>query len=269
LNIGQKLTQLFSLEGKTILLTGAAGGIGEVLAAGLAQAGGDMQLCDIAEDRLAAVCANITEQGCSASAYPMDMSDMASIKECVEKAVADKGRIDVLINCAGINKRDGFLDVTEELYDKIMAVNLKGVYFLSQEVAKHMIKEKNGNIINISSHNAVGMLGGCSVYGAAKSAVTALTRSMAVEWAQYGIRANALAPGHILTPLTQVTWDNPERVDYLTPRIAMRRPGTPEELVGVTVMLASDASSYMSGMMIHVDGGCLAGGSPWPYDTKY
>jgi len=269
LDVGGKLSQLFSLEGKNILLTGAAGGIGEVLAKGLAEAGAHMLLCDIAEEKLYAIRDGIIADGGGAAAYRLDISDMDSIKSCVGRAIADSGRIDVLINCAGINKRDGFLDVTEELYDRIMGINLKGVYFLSQEVAKYMIKEKNGNIINISSHNAVGMLGGCSVYGATKSAVTALTRSMAVEWSQYGIRANALAPGHILTPLTQVTWDNSERVDYLTERIAMRRPGLPEELLGITVMLASDSSSYMSGMMIHVDGGCLAGGSPWPYDTSF
>lgn len=269
MEVPEKLRQLFSLEGKNILLTGATGGIGEVLAKGLADVGAHMQISDINEENLFKLRDEITSDGGSAEAYVLDISCSSSIRECVNKIIANNNRIDVLINCAGINKRDGFLDVTEELYDKIMNINLKGVYFLSQEVAKHMIKQKKGNIINISSHNAVGMLGGCSVYGASKSAVTALTRSMAVEWSKYGIRANALAPGHILTPLTQVTWDNPQRAEYLTERIAMRRPGKPEEMVGVVVMLASEASSYMSGMMIHVDGGCLAGGSPWPYDTAF
>ena len=267
--ISENLERLFGLSGKKILLTGAAGGIGEALAAGLAGVGGEMLLCDIAVEKLRAVAEKIAAGGGSAAAYYMDVASNESIREAVARIIADSGRIDVLINCAGINKREGFLDVTEETYDSIMDINLKGLYFLSQEVAKHMIRQKSGNIINVASHNSVGMLGGCSVYGASKSAVTALTRSMAVEWAQYGIRANAIAPGHILTPLTTVTWDHPERGAYLRERIAMRRPGTPEELVGVTVMLASDASSYMSGMMVHVDGGCLAGGSPWPYDTKY
>jgi NAD(P)-dependent dehydrogenase (short-subunit alcohol dehydrogenase family) len=113
------------------------------------------------------------------------------------------------------------------------------------------------------------MLGGVSVYGATKSAITALTRSMAVEWAKYNIRANAIAPGHILTPLTTVTWEHPERSKYLKERIAMGRPGLPDEILGLTIMLASDASSYMSGMMYHIDGGCLAGGQPWPFDTNY
>jgi len=269
MDIKEKLASLFSLEGKNILLTGAAGGIGEALATGLAEAGAEMLLCDIADEKVRKIRDTIIKNGGRACAYHLDISDMECIKTCVRTIIEDTHRIDVLINCAGINKRDGFLDVTEELYDRIMNINLKGVYFLSQEVAKHMLKEKNGNIINISSHNAVGMLGGCSVYGASKSAITALTRSMAVEWSQYGIRANAIAPGHILTPLTQVTWDNPERASYLTERIAMGRPGTPDELLGITVMLASDASAYMSGMMIHVDGGCLAGGKPWPYDTEY
>ena len=268
-DVQKNLAELFSLEGKVVMLTGAVGGIGAVLAKGLVGVGADMALCDIAEDSLTALCDEIRGAGGSACVCLMDMLDTGSIREGVARVIREKGRVDVLINCAGINKRDGFLDVTEEQYDRIMGVNLKGLYFLSQEVAKHMVKAKKGNIINIASHNSVGMLGGCSVYGASKSAVTALTRSMAVEWAQYGIRANAIAPGHILTPLTQVTWDDPRRAEYLTERIAMRRPGTPEELVGITVMLASDASSYMSGMMVHVDGGCLAGGSPWPYDTKY
>lgn len=269
MEIAKNLEKMFSLENKVIMLTGSAGGIGAVLAKGLAAVGANMQLCDVAQEQNKTLATEISAQGGMAKSYVLDLSDMDSIVRCTKQVMETCGRIDVLINCAGINKRDGFLDVTEELYDKIMAINLKGVYFLSQAVAKHMHVQGTGNIINVSSHNAVGMLGGCSVYGASKSAITALTRSMAVEWAQYGIRANAVAPGHILTPLTQVTWDNPQRVRYLKERIAMQRPGLPEELVGTVVLLASDASFYMSGMMIHVDGGCLAGGSPWPYDTKY
>ena len=267
--VAENLEKMFGLTGKKILLTGAAGGIGEALAEGLAGAGGEMLLCDIAEERLAALTDKIKSGGGRAAGFYMDVSKTESIRTAVGAIIDHSTRVDVLINCAGINKREGFLDVTEETYDFIMDINLKGIYFLSQEVAKHMMAQKSGNIINVASHNSVGMLGGCSVYGASKSAVTALTRSMAVEWAQYGIRANAIAPGHILTQLTTVTWEHPERSVYLRERIAMRRPGTPDELVGVVVMLASDASSYMSGMMIHVDGGCLAGGSPWPYDTKY
>ena len=269
MSVAKNLERVFSLEGKVILLTGATGGIGEVLARGLAGAGGQLALCDLSAQKLSELENEIKYAGDTARSYELDIIGMDNIKSCVANVSADFGRIDVLINCAGINKREGYLDVTEETYDNIMNINLKGLYFLSQEVAKLMIKQKSGSIINMASHNSVGMLGGCSVYGATKSAVTALTRSMAVEWAQYGIRANAIAPGHIITPLTAVTWEHPERSEYLRERIAMKRPGTPEEILGTAILLASDASSYMSGMMIHIDGGCLAGGAPWIYDTSY
>ena len=267
--IAQSLEKLFSLEDKVVLLTGAAGGIGSVLAEGFASVGAAMALCDLDEIKLRVMADKINANGRNASCYVLDLLEMSSVKNCVDEVVADYGRVDVLVNCAGINVREGFLDVEESTYDRIMSINLKGMYFMTQEVAKHMIENKRGNIINIASHNSVGMLGGCSVYGATKSAVTALTRSMAVEWARYGIRANALAPGHILTNLTVSTWEHPERGKYLRERIAMERPGYPEELLGAAVMLASDSSSYITGSMIHIDGGCLAGGAPWPYDTKF
>lgn len=268
-SIVNNLEQLFSLDGKVVLLTGAAGGIGSVLAEGFASVGAKMALCDLDTSGLNRIAERIQKNDGDARCYHLDLVEMSIIKPCVDAVIADYGHIDALVNCAGINVREGFLDVEESTYDRIMNVNLKGMYFISQEVVKHMITEKKGNILNIASHNSVGMLGGCSVYGASKSAVTALTRSMAVEWARHGIRANALAPGHILTELTTSTWNHPERSQYLRERIAMERPGHPEELLGVAVMLIADSSSYMTGSMIHVDGGCLAGGAPWPYDTRY
>jgi len=268
-HIGNYLESLFSLKGKVILLTGAVGGIGQAFARGLAAAGGCVAMCDIDSEKCEKAALQLNGDGLDANAYKLDVSNIASIKECVGSVIADYEKIDVLINCAGINKREGFLDVDEETYDRIMGVNLKGAFMLSQEVVKHMIKRKQGNIINIGSHNDEGMLGGCSVYGAAKSGLRALTRSMAVEWAKHGIRANALSPGHIITPLTSVTWEHPTRSEYLTERIAMQRPGEPEELVGMCIMLASDASSYMSGQAYHIDGGYLCGGNPWDFDTEY
>lgn len=226
-----------------------------------------MALCDINMEALNELEGQIEPGG--TKSFLLDVLSMDSIRSCVGSVIDEFGRIDVLVNCAGINKREGFLDVEESTYDRIMGVNLKGLYFLTQEVAKHMIKAKKGSIINMASHNSVGMLGGVSVYGATKSAVTALTRSMAIEWAKYNIRANAIAPGHILTALTTATWENPERADYLRQRIAMGRPGTPEEVLGLAILLASDASSYMTGAMYHIDGGCLAGGQPWNFDTRY
>ena len=267
--IGTYLESVFSLKDKVILLTGAAGGIGEAIARGFASAGGSVALCDMNHQRCEEIASDLSRQGLSAKAYGLDVAAVDSIKRCVAAALVDFNKIDVLVNCAGINKREGFLDVEEETYDRIMDINLKGAFLLSQEVVKHMIPRKSGNIINICSYNDEAMLGGCSVYGASKSGLRALTRSMAVEWAKHGIRANALSPGHIITPLTSVTWEHPTRSVYLRERIAMQRPGKPEELVGICIMLASDASSYMSGQAYHVDGGCLCGGNPWEFDTEY
>ena len=268
-SIGGYLETVFSLKGKVVLFTGAAGGIGSAICEAYAKAGATVALCDMDAAKLTALEKKIRADGGDASSFKLDLTNMKDIKECVNSVIDMYGRIDVLFNCAGINKREGLLDVDEDTYDRIMQINLKGLYFISQEAAKHMRKSGRGNIINMASHNSVGMLGGCSVYGATKSAVTALTRSMAVEWAKFGIRANAIAPGHIITPLTTVTWEHPTRSVYLKERIAMERPGTPEEIVGTALLLASDASSYMSGMMVHIDGGCLAGGTPWDFDTKY
>lgn len=261
--IGENLEKLFSLEGKVILMTGATGAIGAALAEGLAKAGGNLMLCDLDQTKLDELANKIKGEGGQAKGFILDIANMDNIKSCVKSIVDEFKKIDVLVNCAGINKRENAVDVSYETYQKIVAINMTGPYFLTQEVAKNMIENKSGSIINISSHNAVSMLGGCSVYGGTKSALTAFTRSQAIELAEYGIRSNAIAPGHILTPLTTPTWQDPKRSQYLTERIAMKKPGLPEDIVGITILLASDASAYMSGMMYHVDGGCLAGGQPW------
>ncbi len=267
--IGDNLEKLFSLHGKVALVTGAGGGIGAELARGLAAAGAQVALCDVKPEPLKDVQAEIVSEGGAASSHLMNVADKPSVDAAVEDIIKAYGHIDVLVNCAGINKREGLLDVEEETYDRIMDVNLKGVFLVSQAVGLHMISQHSGSIINIGSHNTGAVLGGVSVYAATKSGVLALTRSMAVEWAKHGVRANCVSPGHILTPLTVPTWEHPERSKYLKERIAMQRPGEPKEIVGVCILLASDASLYITGSEYRVDGGCLAGGTPWPYDTKY
>ena len=261
------LETIFSLKGKNIILTGAAGGIGSVLARGLAAAGADMILADIRQDPLDKLVQELVSG--KHKAYAFDISKMTAIKTFVDSVLNDYGKVDVLINCAGINKREGFLDVEEETYERIMDINLKGLFFLTQAVVKDSMRHTGGKIINLASFNSTSMLGGVSVYGATKSAVVALTRSMAIEWAKYKIQANAIAPGHILTELTQVNWDDPHRSEYLRQRIAAQRPGDPEELVGIMIMLCSQASSYLTGSLINVDGGALAGGKPWDFDTRF
>lgn len=269
MSVEKNLAKLFSLEGKVVVLTGAAGGIGSEIAKSMASVGAHMVLCDLNLADLEKVQNEITEAAGKAEIIALNLMERQSIDNCVDAVIALLGRVDVLINCAGINKREGCLDVDEETYDRIMTVNLKGAFFLTQGFAKHMVQQKSGSIIHISSHNAVSMLGGCGVYGASKSGLTAVTRAQAIEWAKHGIRVNAVAPGHISTPLTTPLWTDPERSQYLLDRIAMNRAGTPQDLVGIMILLASDASSYMTGLMYHVDGGCLAGGQTWKYDTQY
>jgi NAD(P)-dependent dehydrogenase (short-subunit alcohol dehydrogenase family) len=263
LNVNQTLNRLFSLEGKTILVTGAAGGIFSEIAKGMAGAGGEIALCDVNAEGLREAEEAIRAEGGKAYGVPLDLLDVESIKSCVETVMRRSGRVDVLVNGAGINKRVPVLDGDGETFDRIIGVNLKGPYLLSQEVAKRMMGQGGGSIVNVTSYNAFMMLGGCGVYGASKSGVVAMTRAQAVEWAKYGIRSNAIAPGHIRTPLTEPLWSHPVRSKYLLDRIAMARPGNPEDLLGMAILLASDASRYMTGQTYVVDGGCLSGGQPW------
>ena len=260
------LDMLFSLTGKTAVVTGAAGGIGSAIAEALCSAGASVFLCDINTEVLDSVKSKI---GDKAFAIKLDMTDINSFDGICEDVAAKTGRIDILVNCAGINKREGLADVDEATYDRIMDVNLKGVFFLSQTVAPYMKKQMAGSIINIGSHNTGAVLGGVSVYGASKSAIVSLTRSMAVEWAKYNIRANCISPGHIKTELTTVTWEHPVRSKYLPERIALARPGYPEDIAPLVILLASDASAYITGEEFRIDGGCIAGGQPWPYDTSF
>lgn len=267
MTLSENLEKLFSLKNKVVLLTGAAGGIGSELAKGLAGVGAEMALADLATPPLQSLILTLDEG--EHSGYVLDIANMDSIHQCVSDVLFRYGRIDVLINCAGINRREGFLDVEEATYDRIMGINLKGLFFLTQVVVRESMMKTGGKIINMASYNSTSMLGGVSVYGATKSAVAALTRSMAIEWAKFDIQANAIAPGHILTPLTAITWSNEHRAKYLRERIAAERPGLPKELLGITILLASGASSYITGDLINIDGGAIAGGKPWQFDTAY
>ena len=192
--IEYSLKRMFGLQERVVVLTGAAGGIGSAIACGMASVGAVMALCDINTAQLAEVEKKITAAGGRASSHVMDVTQKGSIHACIQEIHTKYGRIDVLINCAGINVREGIMDVPEERYDKIMAINLKGVFMVSREVAPIMKAQNAGSIINIGSHNTGSILGGCSVYGATKCGVLSFTRSMAVEWAKYLFAQTVSAP---------------------------------------------------------------------------
>lgn len=259
---GSIFDELFSLKGKVALVTGAAGGIGQVLALGLARAGASLVLCDLQVDELAGVGLRIRNAGGESKGYFVDLASQASIRAMVGEVKDDFGRVDILVNCAAINKREPILEVEESAFDRIVNVNLRGLFQLTQAVVP-LMPESGGKVINIGSINSEMGLAGVSVYGATKGAVKQLTKVMAVEWAARNIQVNCIIPGFILTPLSAPILENPGKSQWMRDRIAARRPGEPDELLGLTLYLSSRASSYVTGQAIVVDGGVLAGGSHW------
>lgn len=257
------LVRHFGLEGCVALVTGATGGIGRAIAAGLAAAGAAVVLSGRDGAALDAARRELEQAGGCVAAIDADLADVAACRRVVDSAVEAFGRLDVLVNCAGTNRRTPIAEVTPEEYDAIMAVNLRAAFFVSQAACRVMSANGGGRIINIGSLTCSIGLSDVSVYGASKAGLAQLTKTMAVEWATHNIQVNCLAPGFILTSLTEeALWGNDARRRWMLDRIPARRPGRPEDLVGLALLLASPASGYLTGQTITVDGGLLAG-SPW------
>jgi NAD(P)-dependent dehydrogenase (short-subunit alcohol dehydrogenase family) len=195
----------------------------------------------------------------SASAFACDLGDAAAPQRLVETALDRLGGLDVLVNNAAVNRRMPILDMDPDTWDLITTLDLKVPYFLSQAAARAM-HERGGSIVNISSINFTYGLEHISVYGPAKAGLSQLTRVMALEWSQHGIRANAIAPGYMDTPLAKPIWADEDMTRWIFNRVPMKRPGQPAELVGVCQLLASDAGSFITGQTFIVDGGFMAGG---------
>lgn len=255
--------ELFSLKDKVALITGGSGDIGMAIATTYAKAGAHIALNGKRADKLEARRAAFAELPVRVEAFPADVSKVAAARKLARDVVAAFGRVDILVNCAGINYRKPILEFTEAEYEEIMAVHVRAAFFLSQAIAPFMIAQGGGKIIHIGSATIRTGLADVSVYGIAKAGLDALTRSMAVEWAEHNIQVNCLAPGFLMTELTREgLWGQERRSKWLLDRIPMRRPGLPEEMAGVALLLASRASSYLTGQTIYVDGGFFAG-SKW------
>ncbi len=254
------LKRLFSLEGKTVLLTGAGGGIGHALALGFTGAGARIALHARTQAKLDDIVADISRVGGESVCLTAELGNLDEARRLVERAHAELGGLDVLVNCAATNRRKPVSAVTEDDWDTIMTVDLKSLYFMSQTAYGFMRKQRSGKIIHIGSLNSSFALGSVSVYGAAKGAVAQLTKVMAVEWAKDNIQVNCIIPGFVATPLSKPLWDDTYKADWMRSRIPTRRPALPEEIVGPALLFASSASSYVTGTSIVVDGGVLAGG---------
>jgi gluconate 5-dehydrogenase/2-deoxy-D-gluconate 3-dehydrogenase len=261
---------LFDLTGKTALVIGA-GGLGEPQAIGLAEAGADVALADVNKERMEATKAEIAKRGRKVITFPVDITDAANVKLLVSDVVAQFGRIDILLNSAGITRRYPSEEYDEEMFDRIIDINLNGLFYACREVGKVMIEQGGGRIINMGSiFSAVGLPESLA-YSTSKGAVSQLTRALAVEWAEHGIAVNGIMPSWFETPMGNVVADrasfykgasklpSPEELqERTTGRVPMRRLGLPREIVGATVFLASDAASMVTGHMLAVDGGFLA-----------
>ncbi|MER5648359.1 SDR family oxidoreductase [Streptosporangium sp. NPDC002524] len=244
---------MFSLEGRTALVTGARTGIGRALAVGLAAAGADIVLHG-RDDDLDEVEAEVRKTGRQASRWVLDLSDPRAVPE----AAGRLGPVDVLVNNAGIIRRAPAAEHSHESFREVLDVNLDAVFLLSQVLGARMLARGSGKIIMIAS--MLSFQGGVNVVGytAAKHGVAGLTRALACEWAGSGVQVNAIAPGYIRTGNTERLWDDPAREAEIRGRIPAGRWGTPEDLVGAAVFLASGASDYVNGHLLAVDGGWLA-----------
>lgn len=255
-------SRLFSLEGKVAVVTGAAGGIGTWLSAGLGRAGAQVLVTDREEGPTVAVSRALQAHGLDVSPLPVDLEASDAAQRIVGTAVERYGRLNVLINNAGINRRLSMLEVTHELLEHIWTVDYLRCYELSQAAVRVMIPQGGGAIIHTSSLNSQIGLEDVSVMGPTKAALTQLAKAMTVEFGHLGIRTNAIAPGFMDTPMNSSHWTHETRAPWIMDRTPMCRPGHPAELVGACLLLASDAGSFISGQTIYVDGGFLAG-SRW------
>jgi NAD(P)-dependent dehydrogenase (short-subunit alcohol dehydrogenase family) len=254
-------SELFSLEGSVAIVTGAAGGIGRWLAAGLGAAGASVLVTDVEQAGLEELEASLASAGIDASAFVADLADEDVPDEIVRIAVQRFGAVHVVVNNAAVNKRMPILEMDGETWDRIVRINLRVPYFLAQRAAQEMIAQgAGGAIISISSLNVAYALEHVAVYGATKAGIGQFTRHMALEWAEHGIRVNAIAPGFMDTPLAEPIWADPETSRWIHNRVPMERPGQPSELIGACLLLASEAGSFLTGQTLIVDGGAQAGG---------
>jgi gluconate 5-dehydrogenase len=254
---------LFSVAGQVVIVSGGSRGIGRALAAGFAQRGARVVITGRDAASLETAAAEIATDDDSVRAIVCDVSDSEHIDRLVETAVREFSRIDTLINVAGVNRRKPALEVSEDDYDFILDINLKGAFQLSQAVGRKMVEQRGGSQINIASLNTDRPLANVLPYAMSKAGIAHMTRGLALEWGPHGVRVNALAPGFVLTDLTQKLWSDDTMNAWGKTNTPQQRLGQPDDMVGTALFLASSAAAFVTGQTIYVDGGFTAGWA-WP-----
>ncbi|WP_078428278.1 SDR family NAD(P)-dependent oxidoreductase [Alkalihalobacterium alkalinitrilicum] len=250
------LEKLFNLKGKTVIVTGGSRGIGETMVKALSEVGANVVVASRNIERCKDVVSSIEENGGNALAIELDVGSEESAKEMVQQTLDHFGSIDVLVNNAGISPFMSAIEKTKPSgFDKIMNINLRGALLCAQAVSEHMISKKSGKIINISSSSAAVPVKGIGVYAVSKTALIQLTKTLAFEWGKYNINVNSIAPGFMDAGVADLVQDLDGFFDDILHRTPLGRTGKATELIGTLLLLTSDASSYITGQTIFIDGG--------------
>ncbi|MCL4436729.1 MAG: glucose 1-dehydrogenase [Thaumarchaeota archaeon] len=247
---------LFDLTGKIAIVTGASRGLGRAIAIGLAKAGANLVVTDVLD--VSGTVEEIQSIGREAAGLKVDVSKKKDVEEMTKQTINKFGRIDILVNNAGIYRSAPAESMSEEDWDKVIDINLKGEFLCAQEVGKQMIRQREGKIINIASVAGRSASPQSAAYNASKAGVILLTKTLAVEWAKHNVQVNAICPGVFFTPMTEGLIEDERFLNTLKKDVPMARPGVPEEIVGAVIFLTSKASSYVTGHALVVDGGWTA-----------
>jgi gluconate 5-dehydrogenase len=260
-NLGPAMTDaLFSVSGQIVLVSGGSRGIGRAIAEGFAQRGATVIITGREQVTLDQTAKEI---GTNMQASVCDVANSASIRDCAKRTLDQFGRVDTLVNCAGVNRRKPAIEFSEEDYDFVTDINLKGAFLMSQEIGRSQLARGQGCQINIASLNTDRPLKNVLPYAMSKAGMGHMTRGLALEWGPRGVRVNAIAPGFILTDLTKKLWSNPVMQEWNKANTPQQRLGTSQDMVGAAIFLASPASAFMTGQTLYVDGGYTAGWM-WP-----